>query len=125
MPDLLLYFQKIMAERGLTYKVGFTGRLPQLRGEIAQKLDEERRIECGLESDTPEFNLKLKGLNDAWYDFHIRGTVRLLKRLLDWIDTVLGSIASAVPGAEGLKELKEAIEKLIDKGEDLVLYPVT
>jgi len=27
MPDLLLYFQKIMAERGLTYKVGFTGRL--------------------------------------------------------------------------------------------------
>ncbi|MGO9314252.1 MAG: hypothetical protein ACLQDI_16145, partial [Syntrophobacteraceae bacterium] len=27
MPDLLLHFQKIMAERGLTYKVGFTGRL--------------------------------------------------------------------------------------------------
>ena len=27
MRDLLLYFQKIMAERGLTYKVGFTGRL--------------------------------------------------------------------------------------------------
>jgi GNAT superfamily N-acetyltransferase len=37
MPDLLLYFQKIMAERGLTYKVGFTGRLrfmvaPEWRG---------------------------------------------------------------------------------------------
>jgi hypothetical protein len=30
MPDLLLYFQKIMAERGLTYKVGFTGRLPAI-----------------------------------------------------------------------------------------------
>ncbi|MGA2224888.1 MAG: hypothetical protein ABSH41_10640, partial [Syntrophobacteraceae bacterium] len=31
MPDLLLYFQKIMAERGLTYKVGFTGRLQTKR----------------------------------------------------------------------------------------------
>ena len=27
MPDLRVYFQEIMAERGLTYKVGFTGRL--------------------------------------------------------------------------------------------------
>jgi hypothetical protein len=34
MPDLLLYFQKIMAERGLTYKVGFTGRLRWKRGII-------------------------------------------------------------------------------------------
>jgi len=31
MPDLLLYFQKIMAERGLTYKVGFTGRLQRIQ----------------------------------------------------------------------------------------------
>ncbi len=33
MPDFLLHFQKIMAERGLTYKVGFTGRLRSI-GEV-------------------------------------------------------------------------------------------
>jgi len=62
----------------------------------------------------PQLDLKLKGLNDAWKSFWERGTLRLLRRLLSWINTILGSIASVVPGGEALKELKEAMEKLIE-----------
>lgn len=61
--------------------------------------------------------LKLKDLNDAWQAFFDRGSVRLLKKVLDWINTILGSIASIVPGGEGIQELKEAIEKLLTNGE--------
>jgi hypothetical protein len=60
--------------------------------------------------------LKLKGLNDAWQAFNELGTVRLLKKLLEWINAILGSLIAALPGGEALKEFKEAIEKLIQEG---------
>jgi hypothetical protein len=73
---------------------------------------------AGLARGTAQLALKLKGLNDAWQAFFDRGSVRLLKKVLDWINAILGSIASIVPGGEGIQELKEAIEKLFTDGED-------
>jgi hypothetical protein len=58
-----------------------------------------------------QLDLKLKMLNDAWERFKKRGTVRLLKELLDWINKLLGSLADVVPGGEALKEFKEVLEK--------------
>lgn len=77
--------------------------------QVAKKL-----ADAGLTGQ--QLDLKLKGLSEAWARFQRRGSVRLLRKVLDWINILLGSLASILPGGEGVKELKEAIEKLI--GED-------
>ena len=60
-------------------------------------------------------NLKFDGFNNAFVDFLNNGTIPLLKKLLGWINLILGSIASVIPAGETLKELKETLEKLIDE----------
>lgn len=64
-----------------------------------------------------QLQLKLEGLNDAWKRFNENGTVRFLKHLLGWINSILGSLAAVIPPAETWKEFKEAIEKLIEPTE--------
>jgi hypothetical protein len=83
----------------------------QIRDAPPHKLEE-----AGLSGN--QLTSKLKWLSDAWKKFKEKGTVKLLKKLLEWINLILGSIAIVVPKAEALKELKEAIEKLINKGEE-------
>lgn len=43
---------------------------------------------------------------------------RLLKRVLDWLNTILGSLASVLPGVDAIKEFKEAIENALDEKEE-------
>src|SRR5262249_19103576 len=78
-----------------------------------QKVPQQKKSDAGLHGK--QLDLKLAGLSGAWDRFVKKGTVRLLKKLLSWINTILGSIASVVPGGEALKELKDALEKLIEE----------
>ncbi|HZZ77121.1 MAG TPA: hypothetical protein VFE62_01300 [Gemmataceae bacterium] len=87
--------------------------LPTLIVAINSANNRSKLKDAGLENGSKQLELKLKGVSDAWSRFWLSGTVRLLKDLLSWINAILGSIASAIPGGEGIKELKEAIEKLI------------
>jgi hypothetical protein len=65
-----------------------------------------------------QLSAKLLGLNDVWERFREYGTVKLLKKLLDFINDVLGSLGAAVPGIEALEELKKLIEKWLDDEDD-------
>jgi hypothetical protein len=60
-----------------------------------------------------QLKLKLKGLQDSWRRFFTSGTVRLLKELLDWINSILESLGKIIPGVDAVKEFKDALEKLI------------
>ena len=64
-----------------------------------------------------QLDLKLIGFNGAWDKFKQWGTVKLLKRLLDWIDIILGSLASLIPGADAIEEFKDAAKQGIEEGE--------
>lgn len=64
-----------------------------------------------------QLDLKLGGLSSAWSRFKERGTVRLLRNVLGCINAILGSMPQVIPGVEALKELKEAIERLITADE--------
>lgn len=43
---------------------------------------------------------------------------RLLKRVLGWLNIILGSLASVLPGVDAIKEFKEAIENALDEKEE-------
>ena len=89
-------------------------KLPDIERQLLDTPPDQLE-DAGLSGN--QLRAKLKWLNDAWKRFKEKGTVKLLKKLLEWINLILGSIALLVPKAEALKEMKEAIEKLIDKGE--------
>jgi hypothetical protein len=74
---------------------------------VATTLDE-----AGLSGK--QLDLKLTGLSDAWTSFKENGTLRFLKDLLGWVNSILGSLARVIPQVEGWKEFKEAIEKLLE-----------
>ena len=75
-----------------------------------------RLVEVGLTGK--QLRLKFNGLNAAWRKFKSRGTVKLLRELLGWIDLILGSLAEAIPLFEVIKEFKEALEKLLESDGD-------
>ena len=61
-----------------------------------------------------ELTFKIQGFRMAFDRFWQRGTVNLLKKLLNWINTILKSLIAAIPGAEAINEFKEAIENEIN-----------
>jgi hypothetical protein len=61
-----------------------------------------------------QLDLKFAGLNAAWTNFLQNGTVRFLKDLLGWVNSLLGSLAAVIPQVEAWKEFKEAREKLFE-----------
>jgi hypothetical protein len=61
---------------------------------------------------------KLTGYSNARDRFWRRGGIKGLRHLLKWMDTILGSIAVGVPPLHALKELKDAIERVIDDTVD-------
>ena len=65
----------------------------------------------------PQLKLKLAGFNRAFERFSERGTVMLAKKVLKWINKILGSLMSAIPGAEPIKEFKEALEEELDESD--------
>lgn len=66
-----------------------------------------------------ELEMKLAGFTNAFERFVMLGGVRALKKVLRWINLFLGSLASAVPGVDALKEVKEAVEIGIDEAEEV------
>ena len=81
-----------------------------LRNQVGYKTAEDFEI-VGLAGQ--QLKLKLKGLQDSWRRFFKSGTVRLLKELLDWINSILESLGKIIPGVDAVKEFKDALEKLI------------
>jgi hypothetical protein len=49
----------------------------------------------------------------AVIDFANRPIVRLLRRFFHYLNSILGSLTSVIPGAEGIKEVKEIIESYL------------
>lgn len=92
--------------------------LPDLKSQISDPSPElrARLKEVGLSGR--QLSAKLLGLNSVWTRFRKYGTIKLLKKLLDFINDVLGSLGVAVPGIEALDELKKLIEKWLDSGGD-------
>jgi hypothetical protein len=64
-----------------------------------------------------QLNLKLKGVGRAIARFRLTPTRRVLSKALDWINSILGSLATAVPGVEPIKELKEALHNSLREEE--------
>ena len=77
--------------------------------------DPQKLKDAGLNGK--QLTSKLGWISRAWERFHKSGTVKLLRKLLQWINVLLGSIAKLIFKGEAIKELKEAIEKLIRPSE--------
>lgn len=70
--------------------------------------DREKLFIAGL--DGPQLDSKLAGYAHARVGLVHRGGLKALGRTLRWMNAILGSLSSAFPPAEALKELKELIE---------------
>lgn len=111
----IAYSQWLLGRRIMRNKIfdafqGVQETIAKLRGKIGDPSEElaERLKEAGLTGK--QLDLKYQGFDKAWRAFNAWGGMRLLKKLLDWIDIILGSI----PGAEAVKEFKEVCEKEMD-----------
>jgi len=87
-------------------------RLRSVEGDEIVSDDELAKI--GLTGK--QLELKLKGFNSTWGRFKQWGTVKALKKLLDWIDIILGSLASIIPGADAIEEFKDSAKQAIEDG---------
>lgn len=79
------------------------------------QLDQWKRAEAGLAGRN--LDLKLNAFGRALRRFRKQGTVRWLRPVLKWLNTILGTLASLIPGGEVLKEYKESIEHGLDAAE--------
>jgi hypothetical protein len=66
-----------------------------------------------------QLTLKLTGFGRAFDRFKQRGTLTLLHKVLSWINKILGSLTSAIPGSEAIKEFKEAVEEELDDSDSV------
>lgn len=74
-----------------------------------RKISNDRLEAAGLAG--AQLNLKLDGFNASLSAFKLLGGVKRLKRVLEWINVILGSVAAVAGVAEALKEIKDAISK--------------
>lgn len=70
-----------------------------------------------------QLDAKLAGYVEARRHLVAAGGRLALKRTLRWVNTILGSLATVVPVAEALKELKECYENGAQDVEDLERGP--
>jgi hypothetical protein len=120
-------FDRIVDARELLFRRSVRDPLAEAWNELRPEV---QRIIDGLERDPPkerlgeaglsgaQLALKMHGYRTAWERWFARGGMKWLRRLLSWINKILGSLASAVPGAEAITEFKDAIEEEIDAGEE-------
>ena len=64
-----------------------------------------------------QLSLKLTSFKRALKRFTDRGTLKLLEKVLKWINKILGSLMAAIPGTEPIKEFKDAIEEELDDSD--------
>ena len=62
-----------------------------------------------------QLHLKLECFIFAYNEFKQWGTIKLLKKVLDWINIVLDSLKTAVPIIEPISEFKKVCEAGIDE----------
>jgi hypothetical protein len=62
--------------------------------------------------------LKRTGWERARDSFRARVTKRALSRALRWANIILGSLAGLIPGADAIKEYKEAVEQAVEDEND-------
>jgi len=85
-------------------------QVPRVRAAVGSLSDDQLRT-LGLSG--AQLNLKLEGFRraDEALEFGLGGwTDDIVKKVLEWINILLGSILGGVPIAEALKELKESLE---------------
>jgi hypothetical protein len=70
--------------------------------------NESRLAEAGLLGAQRE--AKSRGLRKRAREFFRSPSKRAFKKVAQWINILLGSLASIVPGGEALKEFKEVVE---------------
>jgi hypothetical protein len=86
--------------------------VPRVRAAVGSLSDDQLRT-LGLSG--AQLTLKLEGFRLADQALTLGGwTDDIVKKVLDWINILLGSILAGVPGAEPLKELKESLEKELE-----------
>ena len=88
-------------------------RFGKLREGVTSGVFDDRLEEVGLRG--AQLELKMRGFGMALDEFRRSSTLDLLKKLLDWINIILKSLASAIPGGEPIVELKEILEKEIEE----------
>lgn len=96
-------------ELGLAFEDVMKGLV---EGEGNELVSDDQLRSLGLTGK--QLELKLTGFNDAWNRFRQWGSVKLLKKLLDWIDIILGSLASIIPGADAIEEFKDSAKQGIE-----------
>jgi hypothetical protein len=88
----------------------FMQQWDSLLGQLAQHQYQPQQLEqAGLTGS--QLTMKLHGFWKAWEAFNWFVGRKRLKRVLEWINMILGSLGKVVPLVEALKELKEAIEE--------------
>lgn len=88
-------------------------RFGKLRDALSSGVFDDRLDEVGLRG--AQLELKMRGFGLALEEFRRSGRLGLLKKLLDWINTILKSLVAAIPGGEPIVELKEILEKEIQE----------
>ncbi len=54
--------------------------------------------------------IEVKRSSNKRFDFRNRFFLKPLKKFLEYLNSILGSLASVIPGVDGIKEFKELIE---------------
>jgi hypothetical protein len=75
-------------------------------------LEDTRLRDLGLAGN--QLTLKLSGFERARAALTTRWTKRALKKVLEWMNVLFGSILAGVAAAEPIKEIKEALEASLE-----------
>jgi hypothetical protein len=86
-----------------------------VEGDEEERVSDEELRRVGLTGR--QLQLKLIGFNGAWDRLRQWGSVKVLKKVLEWIDIILGSLASIIPGADAIEEFKDSAKAGIDENE--------
>ena len=89
--------------------------LPSVRSAVGQLSDD---VLAGVGLSGAQLSLKLAGFGYAADRLDLGWTDKMLRKVLGWINLILGSLLAAVPAAEPIKELKEALERELDEVSD-------
>ena len=121
--DVMAWFEALVAAQYVLF-------YQEMRAPLRQALDEVRGThesvisrlqsrdslgplrEAGLADAS--LLMKFTGYLEARRRFLRRGGIKRLKTMLKWINTILGSLAAALPSAHPLVEMKEAIERVVE-----------
>lgn len=84
-----------------------------IREWITRKLSDEDLAVYGLSG--AQWEAKYRGFSNAYRGLWHRGGLRLLKRVLKWINNILSSLIAALsPSLDFLKEMKDLVEAVMD-----------